>query len=234
MNYKFYIASKKKIRFLCEKLASLLRMAGRIISPKKQEMRVKSWFDKNGDKTLRLNYKLTNNSIVFDVGAYQGDWASDIFSKYCCNIFCFEPVSQFAKKLQKRFECNKKIEIFNFGLSDTNKDVLISLAKDSSSMFHGDLSETVKLIKIDDFLVENGIRHIDLMKINIEGSEYDFLDYLINSMLIKKINNIQIQFHDFVPNAKKRMKQIQQNLSITHNVTYQYEFVWENWQRKKL
>ena len=44
------------------------------------------WFDIKGDKTLRLQYPLNEESIVFDLGGYHGQWASDIFNKYMCNI----------------------------------------------------------------------------------------------------------------------------------------------------
>jgi hypothetical protein len=43
-----------------------------------------------------------------------------------------------------------------------------------------------------------------------------------------------VQFHDFVPNAEPRMRQIQQALAETHELTYAYPFVWENWRRKAM
>jgi len=70
------------------------------------------------------------------------------------------------------------------------------------------------------------------MKINIEGSEYDLLEHLLETNYVKIIKNIQVQFHDFVPNAEKRMKRIQEKLQKTHYLTYQYPFVWENWRIK--
>ena len=69
------------------------------------------------------------------------------------------------------------------------------------------------------------------MKINIEGAEYDLLDHLIETGFIANIINLQIQFHEFVPNAKERMENIQKRLEKTHALTYQHEFVWENWKR---
>ena len=68
------------------------------------------------------------------------------------------------------------------------------------------------------------------MKVNIEGGEYDLLEGLIENGLTARIRNIQVQFHDFVPNAYERMKNIQLSLSKTHKITYQFEFVWENWE----
>ena len=82
------------------------------------------------------------------------------------------------------------------------------------------------------FFDRNGIGEIDLMKINIEGGEYEFLEYLLDTGLAVKIKNVQVQFHDFVPNAETRTKSIQERLSQTHSLTYQYEFVWENWRVK--
>ena len=48
------------------------------------------------------------------------------------------------------------------------------------------------------------------------------------------IANIQVQFHDFVLDAESRMKSIQADLRKTHELTYQYDFVWENWKLKKI
>ena len=44
------------------------------------------------------------------------------------------------------------------------------------------------------------------MKINIEGGEYELLERLIAADLIRKIDDIQVQFHNFVPDAAARME----------------------------
>ena len=71
------------------------------------------------------------------------------------------------------------------------------------------------------------------MKINIEGGEYSLLEDLISNRLVANIKDIQVQFHTFAPNALERMKNIQMELSKTHHLTYNYPFVWENWERNK-
>ena len=70
------------------------------------------------------------------------------------------------------------------------------------------------------------------MKMNIEGGKYDLLEHLIVRGLILNIENIQVQFHDFVPDAASRMGGIKMNLAKTHVLTYEYESVWENWKIK--
>ena len=44
-----------------------------------QEKRVLPWIKDKGDKTFRLNYDLHEDSLVFDLCGYEGQWASDIF-----------------------------------------------------------------------------------------------------------------------------------------------------------
>lgn len=199
-----------------------------------QHKRVEPWFKINGDKTLRLDYELDSFSIVVDVGGYEGQWSSDIFSKYCCSIFIFEPVEKFYEEISSRFKYNNKIKVYKAGLSSEDKDIKISLLNDSSSLFKSDENtENIKILDASIFFIKNNIKNIDLIKINIEGSEYELLENLISNDIIKNIHNIQVQFHDFVPNAKERMEKIQTELLKTHHLTYQYEFVWENWEINK-
>ena len=110
---------------------------------------------------------------------------------------------------------------------------MMSIDNDGSSLYPKQKDcETVVIKKASDFIRENNIEYISLMKINIEGEEYALMENLIEEGLISIIGDIQIQFHSFVPEAKARMQAIQERLSDTHVLTYQYEFVWENWTRK--
>ena len=92
----------------------------------------------------------------------------------------------------------------------------------------------IKLVRCVDFIRENNIGKIDLMKINIEGAEYDLLDDLIETGTVKHIDNLLIQFHDFFPEAKSRMDKIHEHLKQTHESTFCHEFVWEGWKRKSV
>lgn len=192
-----------------------------------------SWFAVKGDKTLRVQYELNADSVVFDLGGYEGQWASDIYSRYCCNIYIFEPVVLFTNDIRRRFEQNQRIRVFPFGLSALSSTVQLSLGEDSSSQYkdNGNLVDVV-LVKASDFLAEHDIKSIDLMKINIEGGEYALLEHLLDTGFVVNIRDIQIQFHDFVPDARTQMECIQKRLNVTHYLTYNYPFVWENWRRR--
>jgi hypothetical protein len=91
--------------------------------PKNRQAALQKWFAERGDQTLRLDYALNNNSIVFDLGGYKGEWASAIYCKYSCRIFIFEPSKEFFKKIQNRFLLNSDVSVYNFGLAEKMKQL---------------------------------------------------------------------------------------------------------------
>jgi len=203
----------------------------RSVFPDSRIARVVDYKKNKGDTTLRLNYPLSASSLIFDVGGYEGQWAQNIYNRYQCQIHIFEPVKKFAEQIKHKFKDNQKIFVYDFGLGGANKNTKIVLSQDgSSTQKTKGIKEIVNIIKISDFIKNNNLEYIDLMKINIEGDEYDLLDDLIASGLITIVKNVQVQFHNFVPNAKERMEKIQNELTKTHHLTYQYKFVWENWE----
>lgn len=203
----------------------------RMFIPDEQMQRVKPWFEAEGDLTYRLDYDtLDSSSIIVDLGGYKGQWASDIFARYQLSVFVFEPVYSYFNFIINRFKKNSKITIKQFALGDKNSSAEIFLNADGSSIIRKlGQAETIQFKKFDEMMLELGIEKIDLLKINIEGGEYELLDYLLEIGWAKKITNIQVQFHDFFPNAEVRMKKIQDGLKESHSLTYQYKFVWENW-----
>ena len=198
---------------------------------------LQKWKKDKGEHVLRLDYPhLNSDSLVLDLGGYQGQWASDIYAKYRCKVVVFEPYEKYAEEINQRFGGNPEITVHTLGLS--NKDAVLNIAIDeeSSSIFKADAAANTAEISLKQakaFLQAQGYKQIDLMKINIEGGEYDLLDHLIAEGLTQNIHDLQIQFHDFVPDAMTRMKAIQQALSQTHELSYQYPFLWENWKLKQ-
>jgi len=187
------------------------------------------WFRDGSENTLRTKYLLDENSVVFDLGGYKGEWAQRIYDKYHCFIYVFEPVSEFAANIKSRFGDNEKIKVFDFGLAPQTSHEKLGISGDSSSVYLvNDNMIDIDLMSIGDFLEIQGIRRIDLMKLNIEGSEYDLLEYILSTDLINIITDVQVQFH-CIPNAGPRREEIRRQLANTHTQTYNYDFVHENW-----
>lgn len=95
------------------------------------------------------------------------------------------------------------------------------------------MSESIQLKSIVEFIENNRIHKIDLIKINIEGGEFDLLPSLLDHEIITKVDNLQIQFHEFIENSETKRNNIRKQLEKTHELTYDYYFIWENWKIKK-
>ncbi|MDD4871881.1 MAG: FkbM family methyltransferase [Kiritimatiellae bacterium] len=205
----------------------------RVLAPSRHERAVRRYFADGGDYRFRFSYDLGPDALVLDLGGYQGQWASDIFARYLCRIEVFEPVPEFAEKIRERFRRNGKIRVHEFALGGSSRKDVIKINADGSSLFaSADKTATVEVVDISEWLEKEGVRKVDLMKINVEGAEYELIERLIETRMIRIVNHLQVQFHDVVPDAETRMKTILAALEKTHYPTYQFKFVWENWTRK--
>jgi FkbM family methyltransferase len=191
------------------------------------------WYLARGDRTHRLNYDLTPNSVVFDLGSYRCQFIDEIYEKFHCSVYGFEAMPKFAKTLQNKYSSQPKIRVFPFGLSSSDKKVSLTDSEDASSAnkvsgnaIAVDLKDIAQVIK--DLNVES----IDLIKINVEGEEFELLPRLVETGLQTKCKNIQVQFHTFIPGAEAKRAAIAQALEATHHRTWCYPFIWENWELK--
>lgn len=194
---------------------------------------VRRWFADHGDETLRLDYRLDKSSIVFDVGGYLGDYAAAIYQKYGCSIYLFEPVQKYYGECIKRFRDKSSVVCLNYGLSSRSGWFEMNLNKNESSftkMEAKGLTQQAEVRSIAEVVNELGIVKIDLIKINIEGGEFDLLPAIIDSDLIKRIKYIQVQFHNFDASASDARSRIRSSLEKTHREMWNYEFVWESWE----
>ncbi len=193
------------------------------------------WYRNKGDIKLRLKYKLNKNSTVFDIGGYKGNFCQKIIDKFNCRVYLFEPNQTFYNECVKNFKNKKKVQCFNYAIGDKNEYCQLSNDNEASSTKRNLTKlkgNKIQIKKISDVLKKLCVKKIDLMKINIEGGEFDLLFFLIKKKIISKIKNIQIQFHNFIPGAIKKREKIISLLKKTHKNDWCYYFVWENWSLK--
>lgn len=185
------------------------------------------WRRQNGDYTYRINYDLNNNSVVVDLGARHGNWCSLIRNKYNSKIYCFEVVPQFCNEL-----VNSGYKTFCIAVSDKKEKTKLGILSGEASLFFNESTFESDSIAANEIFDLIGEESIDLMKINVEGAEYPILKNLINSNKISKIKNIQVQFHLFDGEENSEYDYISNELSKTHELSWRFPFVWENWKIK--
>jgi len=239
-------------RFLADRCDELARRLGQVarrvrhgrpprfpnprFDPARHARRVSHFHDNNLYHHI-LDWDLAEDSVVCDVGGYLGDYAANIFCRYRSLVHVFEPVPVYCGQIRQRFGANPQIRVHEFGLAGTTREERLFWARAGSTtcMDRFKVGEPIRirLVRATEALDELELARVDLMKVNIEGGEYELLEDLLDSGWTGRIRNLCVQFHEEVlPDAPERMRAIQARLARTHRLTFQYEFVWENWELK--
>lgn len=192
---------------------------------------ITKWFRDNGDYTHNINYELTENSVIMDLGGYTGVWAQQMIDKYNPNVYILEPVTSFYEGMIDRFSTNNKVNLINVGVGVEDKDGFIFMSGDgtSSNLTNGE-SINVKFNTIDTILKKWNLNEVDLIQINIEGDEYPLLEHMLKTGSINKFKNIQVQFHLGIENDIEMRNKIRDGLIANgFKNNFDYPFVWESW-----
>jgi len=169
--------------------------------------------------------------IMWDVGAFKGEWAKDITERYpksCIELF--EPVPDYALSLDQ-----KGFLVRPYGLSDHDHAATIKIAGDRSSTYDIPQDGQGKVeIQIKDVSAVLGDQKLDVMKINVEGAEYPIMERLLDTGQIYQVRTFLIQFHTFIPSFGERYLSIKKCMQHTHALQWRTPFVWERWDKVNL
>ena len=193
------------------------------------------WVKDQGDSCHLLNYNLDKNSVVVDLGGFEGIWTTKVIDKFNPNVYIIEPLPDYYNIMVNKFKNNDKVSLLNVGVSSENrKGVIFSNGDSSSSNSTHGTPVDVEFLTIKSILNLWNIKNIDLLQINIEGDEYSLLESMIETDIIDILKNIQVQFHLGVDNCIERRDSIRENLKIKgFELNFDYPFVWESWRNVK-
>jgi FkbM family methyltransferase len=135
--------------------------------------------------------------VIFDCGANIG--TSCIYFKKLypkAKITAFEADPSIARVLQQNLEFNniKEVEVVAKAVWVDNDGIEIALeGADAASMYLGENKVAIPSVRLRDYLQQE--RHVDMLKIDIEGAEVDVLKDCAD--LLHKVSNIFIEYHSF-------------------------------------
>lgn len=183
-------------------------------------------------EAMRYEYDLNENSMVVDLGTHMGTFTRGITDKYNCTVIGFEPIREFYDKaIQNQ---TPKVTIHNCALGAEDCQRVFGVAGDSSGQFVTNQPNAQGVLVIDVCVLHSMCPNgIDLIKINIEGGEYEVLNRLIECDMVKNIRDIQIQYHMVVGDYQSKRANISLELAKTHHLTYCIPYIWENWRRNE-
>lgn len=172
-------------------------------------------------KLLRIG-NVKNVKTVIDVGANIGTFSKFIRDVYpAATVYSVEPIPVVYETLKKNFADDKDVKLFNIAFSDkkgSNKmffdsqDSLISkMSKDGNII--------VKTETLDEFIIQNKIKNIDLLKVDTEGFEKNVLKGAAKALAMTRYLCIEITI------ANNPNYTISDIMSLLHAKDYNYQLL---------
>lgn len=151
--------------------------------------------------------------VFIDLGAYNGDTldkALKVFPDFD-RFYAFEPFFGSYEILEKKFNTNNRIKLFNCvaGIKDGYVKLFLKkgLNEGHSVCFDKENVSSdfvmVKSIDFSKFISETLNNDEVFLKVNIEGFEYDLFDFMIKNKSIRYVKKIFCEWHYFKMKNKK-------------------------------
>lgn len=156
-----------------------------------------------GDYQHHFFHEIGPDSLILDIGAQAGSFSTYAAFRTGARVISFEPSAGNYQSLLKNIEINAlqdKIKPFNCAVCDKpGKRVLALDSSDNKGSFsfysEAEQGETVECITLQDVAKHLGDNEkIDLLKIDIEGGEYDLITPN-NEAFFDNVRHIAMEYH---------------------------------------
>tara|TARA_B100000315_G_C14558055_1_gene579160 strand:+ start:1217 stop:1936 length:720 start_codon:yes stop_codon:yes gene_type:complete len=178
------------------------------------DIRTNEYSKKYSDELFFRKMIDKDEPLILDIGAHVGEsveFFKHVFPK--CKIHSFEPFLESYKELCKLqysefIPINKAVssksgekELFVYNIPHLNSLNRINIDSKDSIHYAKEVTEKkvqVKTITLDDYIDENNINKIDIIKIDVQGSEADVLIGGRSKCLkVTKLVTLEISLFDF-------------------------------------
>lgn len=168
-----------------------------------------------------IPYLIDHDSVVLSFGLGE-DISFDVFliEKHNCKVLGFDPTPKAIDYINKICQNYPNFHFFQYGLGEkTNYQTKFFLPKDekfiSGSILQNKIVShenfiEVPILSLSDIIIKHQIKRIDILKIDIEGSEFEIINSIIDNRKI--INQLAIEFHPRF--FKDGMKKLSNSLKL--------------------
>src|SRR3989338_2423662 len=175
---------------------------------------------------------IKENDMVIDVGANIGAFTI-LAAKNAINgnVFSFEPEKSNFKQLQKNVRLNKlkNVVVHNLGVNKSKGTAQLFVSNNNEaghSLCNSETNETqtIHCMTLVDIFDKYNINNIDVLKLDIDGAEYDVL-FSTPVKTLRKIDKIILEFHDNI-DLKYNYKEL---ISFLENAGFKVTTLSPNW-----
>jgi len=143
--------------------------------------------------------------VVFDVGANAGQSAQAFLDEFPeARVFCFEPVAETFRILQRTWGNDPRIECYKMALGSAagtatmalvgNSDMYFVLGQSGEAPPDGNLAtESVEMTTLDEFCRRKNVEIINFLKIDTEGGDLDVLQGATGMLAEHRIDLVQVE-----------------------------------------
>lgn len=191
-------------------------LAGKKTLIKKELDCDRAWYGNNYGGFYINPTLLNEKSIVYSFGIGEDiSFDTAIIRNHNCQVYAFDPTPKSVNWVNMQ-SLPPYFKFYPFGINKTTGFVEFNLPKDkkfvSGSVINHKNVDDENCIKVPmksfaDITLELGHQHVDVLKMDIEGSEYDVIDSLLSSKV--QITQILVEIHErFFPNGIEKTEQL--------------------------
>jgi FkbM family methyltransferase len=152
------------------------------------------------DRQYREYCDIEKGDVVVDVGFNYGMFSLGALYNGASKIYGLEPNRHVYNLVKELYPEQDKVQIYNFAISDKNETLRFKVGYNTlASSIVGNVDDfkeeyDVKCFNFFDFLTFHDINHIDFLKVDCEGTEYEIFN-VIPDEYFKTIKKIHVEFH---------------------------------------
>ena len=145
---------------------------------------------------------MSDQSMILDLGANVGDFAEQMIGCFGCQVLAVEPEQTNYNSIPN----HPKLRKLRGAVGGTCGHFGVQMSPDPTGHRLGTLADanadvaTDQVVAVHDFpslVALASVQQIDVMKIDVEGCEWDWLDTISDQQLLA-IGQLTIEFHDFL------------------------------------
>ena len=177
---------------------------------------------------------LDEQSVVVDVGAFVGEWSGRILERYDPDPARLRAQSGRPRRPARGRRPAPAVPRARLRPRPRTGTAQLALDGPGASTFTRESpfgSVPVEIRDVAAVFDELELDHIDLLKVNIEGGEYDLFDRLDECGWLPRVDLVSVQFHEWHPHAYRRRRSVRRALRRDHEQVWSYPWVWELWRR---